>query len=130
MSRDKLANRSRFLRAALLAATISGFAATSVFAASPVVVQMNDYDFAPAQLTVAAGSTVRFENNSKNPHMATDVPADALGKPVSGPQGFNTGIVFPGKSKEITFTKAGNYAYVCPLHDAGMMHMVGTLVVK
>ena len=50
--------------------------------------------------------------------------------PVGNPTNFaggqlNSGILLPGSSFTVTFTKAGTYHYICGLHD--YLGMVGTV---
>lgn len=55
--------------------------------------------------------------------------------PASGPRSYdgtqpvNSGVLFPGQSFSLTFTKAGTYTYHCLFHD-DTEHMVGTIVVQ
>jgi plastocyanin len=78
-------------------------------------VEIKDYAFTPATLTVAAGTTVTWTNNDAVPHTAT--ASDGT---------FDSGNLNPGQSYSFTFHTPGSYAYVCQYH-AGMM---GTIVVQ
>ena len=71
--------------------------------------------FSPAQITVPAGSTVRWTNQDSIPHTVT---ADN-GK-------FNSGNLSSGNSFEFTFTTPGTYSYHCSIHP----NMKGTIVVQ
>jgi plastocyanin len=85
---------------------------------------------------VPVGSKVTFANiTMEAPHTVTFGPEPA-GPAVLMPSGdpthysggaLNSGILLPGKSFTVTFTKAGTYPYICALHD--MMGMVGKVVV-
>jgi plastocyanin len=81
-------------------------------AADPVV-EMRQFKFAPADLEIAAGSTVTFSNLDLVPHTATG-------------DGFDTGTLKKGESKAITFATAGDFAYLCTFHR----HMKGRIRVR
>jgi len=77
-------------------------------------VGIDNFAFAPATLTVKAGSTVTWTNHDEEPHTvaATD---GSFHSP-----GMGTGATFSH-----TFPTAGTFDYVCSIHP--MMH--GTVVV-
>lgn len=77
-------------------------------------VGIDNFTFAPATLTVKAGSTVTWTNHDEEPHTvaATD---GSFHSP-----GMGTGATFSH-----TFPTAGKFDYVCSIHP--MMH--GTVVV-
>lgn len=94
-------------------------------------------------VTVNVGDTVTWTNLSNNePHTVTfpvagqplpPLPGDPFTPPLGGPtydgsQITNSGVMDPGHSYTLRFTKAGTYAYVCLFHDA--FGMMGTVVVK
>jgi amicyanin len=68
---------------------------------------MQGYAFAPANLTVPAGSTVTWTNQDTAPH---DV------KTTSGPVQIHSPMLNKGQSWSFTFTTAGSYAYYCTVH--------------
>ncbi|MGW3652373.1 cupredoxin domain-containing protein [Streptomyces sp. NPDC000878] len=70
-------------------------------------VTMQGYAFAPATLTVPAGSTVTWTNQDTAPH---DV------KTTSGPVQIHSPMLDKGESWSFTFTTAGSYAYYCTVH--------------
>ncbi len=73
--------------------------------------------FDPSFVSIAAGDTVTWTNNSANPfgHTATsDTPMD-----------WDTGILMTGQSATITFPTAGIFPYHCAIHP----DMVGTVEV-
>jgi plastocyanin len=92
-------------------------------AASPVAspsagataeVAIVDFAFDPAELSVAAGTTVTWTNRDTVPHTAT------------GDDGsFDTGTLDPGASASHTFATAGTFAYFCAFHP----NMTGTVIV-
>jgi len=71
--------------------------------------------FSPAQITVAAGSTVNWTNQDSTAHTVT---AD------NGQ--FSSGNLSSGDSFQFTFKTPGTYAYHCGIHP----NMQGTIVVK
>lgn len=70
-------------------------------------VAMKGYAFAPASLSVPAGSTVTWTNYDTAPH---DV------KTTSGPLAIHSPMLNKGESWSFTFTTAGAYGYVCTVH--------------
>jgi plastocyanin len=83
---------------------------------SPQAVKIVDYTYKPADLTVAAGTTVEFTNKDSTPHTATSKQSGA----------FETGSIDTGKSAEVKLEKPGTYAYYCAFHP----FMKGTITVK
>jgi len=71
-------------------------------------VSIQNYAFAPADITISAGTTVTWTNNDSVAHTVTS----ASGAPVA----FNSGIMNPGGTYSYTFTVAGTYAYYCQIH--------------
>jgi plastocyanin len=109
-------------------------------------VQLNE--FAPTQISVAVGDTVTWKLNSTEFHNILFLsgapvpefvlpgpdgvfinPADAF--PTGGPNYDGTGVagsglLNKGDSWSLTFTKAGNYTYLCAIH-AGMVGTVNVV---
>ena len=90
--------------------------------------------FINAKVTVHVGSSVTFKNiGMAAPHTITFGPEQPnIFVPYGDPTHFNgqqlnSGILLPGSSFTVTFTKAGTYHYVCALHD--YLGMVGTVKV-
>jgi plastocyanin len=92
-------------------------------------------------VTISAGQAVTWTNQSNNePHTVTIAPAGAafpVLAPFAPPSGgnvydgttlVNSGVLAPGQSFSLTFTKAGTYTYHCIFHD-DTEHMIGTVVV-
>ena len=77
-------------------------------------VQIRNFAFAPAMLTVQAGTTVMWTNSDEDPHTVT-----ATGK------AFHSAALDTGGRYSFTFTRPGDYAYFCSLHP----HMTGRIVV-
>jgi len=85
---------------------------------------------------VTVGTKVTFENITREvPHTVTfgrEPPGPAVLTPSGDPTHYsggalNSGILLPGKSFTVTFTKAGTFPYICALHDT--MGMKGKVVV-
>jgi plastocyanin len=93
------------------AATTSAPAATAPAGATKVAIR--GFKYAPASLTVAAGTAVTFTNFDAAPHTASAT-------------GLDTGTLRQGQSRTVTLAKAGTYAYVCQFHP----YMHGTIVVR
>ncbi len=74
-----------------------------------VTVDIDDYEFLPAELEIAAGTTVTWTNVGQVPHTAT-----------AEDETFDTGVLGRGKSGSYTFEEPGTYPYVCTLHPTDM----------
>ena len=96
------------------------------------VVQMNGENYEPSKLTISAGQTVKWKNNTGDPHTVTVVPDKALvPADVALPknvQPFDSGTIPAGMSFTHTFTVPGTYRYYCTLHEGN--GMVGEVIVK
>ena len=102
----------------MILSLLSGFVASlSTWGGETVTVIAKDYKFQPAEISVTAGSTVRWENHEKRQYHS--VWFEALGdKPGD--------YFFPGESRERVFDKPGTYPYICePHHEShGMKGVV------
>jgi plastocyanin len=137
----------RFTRRALLraAAGTAGLAATGALAGcgdpgtarsdhDEITIAMTDeMRFDPDPVTVAAGTTIRFENESERfVHTATCDPALAhdashVAMP-GGAEVWTSGNVAPGASWSVTLDVPGEYRYVCLPHE--LAGMLGTITVE
>lgn len=79
-------------------------------------VEIRNFAFAPATLTVPAGTRVVWTNQDEEPHVITS--AGAL---FASSKGMDT-----SDSYAVTFSKPGTYAYYCSIHPM----MVGTIIVR
>src|SRR5205807_1773041 len=81
--------------------------------AAPGQIVIDNFAFAPATLTVAAGTTVTWINRDEEPHTV-----------MSGDQqaSFKSPALDTNDKFAFTFTKPGTYKYFCTIHS----HMVGT----
>ncbi|MEW6364537.1 MAG: plastocyanin/azurin family copper-binding protein [Acidobacteriota bacterium] len=78
-------------------------------------VSIGDGSFAPASISVAAGSTVTWKMSSTMQHTVTS------GSPSSSPGAlFDSGTLKSGDVFSFRFTDAGTYTYYCRLHGDGM----------
>ncbi len=80
-----------------------------------VTVEIRDYEFFPAKLTVNAGSEVTWINRDSVPHNA-----------VAGDGAFDTGKLDGGDSGSAVLDQPGAHAYVCTYHPG----MEATLTVR
>jgi plastocyanin len=90
--------RVLFTLTALLAAPLAQAATTTV--------TINNYTFAPNNVTVHPGDTVTWNNQDSIPHTASTLDGTS----------FDTGTIVPGASASFTFKTAGTYKYHCSIH--------------
>ena len=76
-----------------------------------------DYKFAPEELTIKAGETVKWINHEKRTSHSVLF---------SGPEGFESERFFPGESWQRKFDQPGDYPYSCGPHP----EMKGRIVVE
>jgi plastocyanin len=105
--------------AALIA--VVGPATGAVWNAQPsqaagTVVKVDAEKFDPAEVTVAPGAVVTWQN--------TDQSGVHTAKAKDG--SFDTGYIDPGGSKDVTMSKPGDHQYYCELHT----YKLGTVHVK
>jgi plastocyanin len=110
--RRRLSPGAAFLVAALAATTLLP---SSAARAEDGMVKINDFQFAPARLTVKAGTTVTWRNKDDIPHTITSTTRAFKSK------ALDTDDIFA-----FTFIEPGSYEYFCSLHP----HMTGTIVVE
>ncbi|HZU14027.1 MAG TPA: cupredoxin family copper-binding protein [Chloroflexota bacterium] len=105
--------------AALLAGTAAVVAISPhrVAQAQTATVTIRNFAFAPATLTIAAGTTVTWMNADSVAHTSTSDPGDAMS--------WDSGSISPGSSFSLTFTQAGTFTYHCSIHP----FMKGTIIV-
>ena len=82
--------------------------------AEDAMVTIDNFTFAPAQLTVKVGTTVTWKNRDDIPHLVV-----SAGK-------FRSKALDTDDSYSFTFTATGDYQYFCSLHP----HMTGTIKVE
>ena len=81
-------------------------------AAASGSVQMRDFSFSPATITVNVGDSVTWVNAGDEPH-------NAVG------DNFSTSLLDAGESGSESFSSAGSFAYICTVHP----QMKGTVKV-
>jgi len=101
----------------LILAVLLGFlsGALAVTAQEANVITINDFSFAPKELTVTPGTTVKWLNHDDVPHSVVDKNKAFRSKPIDTNQSFS-----------YTFASAGTFDYVCGLHP----QMMGRIIVK
>jgi amicyanin len=80
-------------------------------------VEIKNFAFSPADITVKVGTKVTWTNSDSTPHTVTADTSSA-----DAPSSEQLGS---GQSYSFTFTKAGTYTYHCELHP----NMTGKVVV-
>ena len=88
---------------------------TAAGAASPATVKIDNFAFAPATLTITAGTTVTWKNDDDSPHRIGDKNGT-----------FKSAALDTDDTFSHTFTVPGEYAYICTIHP----YMAGTIIVK
>ena len=86
-------------------------------AAGEVTIDIVDFAFEPASVTISLGTTVTWVN--KGPTAHTTVAFDG------GEKTWDSGIMEAGDTFSFTPTEAGTYDYICGLHP----NMKATLIV-
>ena len=100
--------------AVLVAAGLSALLATAGEPAAKVSLDISKFAFAPKELTVAPGTTVVWINHDETPHTV-----------VSGDKSFASKGLDTDDRFEHTFTKEGDFAYICTVHPfmTGVVHV-------
>jgi plastocyanin len=102
--------------AALLAAALTPVILfPGLVGAEDATAKIDNFTFAPARLTVKAGTTVTWRNEDDIPHTVT-----------SATRLFKSKALDTDDSFSFTFTEPGTYEYFCSLHP----RMTGTIVVE
>jgi plastocyanin len=108
---------------------VNGCTASAFVEASPptVFIGRDGLLFTPKCLTVAQGTTVRWEGSLAAHPIAPGNPED----PQAGSPGNPIGKTSSGSSVEFTFTAPGTFAYYCELHTFGAgIGMAGAVFVR
>ena len=84
-------------------------------AAKAVTIKIDNFAFAPPDLTIAAGTTVTWKNDDGEVHKVQD-----------DHKGFSSAALDTDDSFSHTFVTPGLYHYFCSIHP----YMVGKIVVK
>jgi len=106
------------MRTLYAAVVVAALAATHATAAPPdITVKIENFTFSPAEITVAPGTTVVWDNEDDIPH--TIAGADT-------PRLFRSDPLDTGEHFAYRFDYQGRFAYFCSLHA----HMQGVVVVR
>jgi plastocyanin len=84
-------------------------------AASPATVKIDNFAFAPATLTIAAGTTVTWKNDDDSPHRVGDKNGT-----------FKSAALDTDDTFSHTFVAPGEFPYICTIHP----YMAGKIIVK
>jgi plastocyanin len=101
--------------ALLWAALAFAAGAMPVRAGNGTLVEIADFAFQPAELTITPGETVTWTNLDGVAHTATATDGS-----------WDTGLLDEGESGSITFTTPGTYEYRCTPHPS----MTGRIIVE
>jgi plastocyanin len=82
--------------------------------ATAVQIAIKNFAFSPATMTVRVGTTVTWTNEDSAPHTVTDKSGT-----------LNSATLNTGATYKHTFTKPGQYPYICSIHP----FMLATIVV-
>ena len=104
----------RALSAALVPAALAIALAAEGNAATPHV-QIKQFAFVPATLTVPVGATVTWTNGDEEPHTVT-----------ASDRAYTSTGLEQNETYTHRFTAPGTYTYFCALHP----HMTATIVVQ
>ncbi|EJN56987.1 plastocyanin/azurin family copper-binding protein [Halogranum rubrum] len=135
-------NRRQVLRlggAALVATASAGCSSAGGSEDVTRVSMAENFAFDPKRVTISAGTTVRWINDSEVGHTVTaydgQIPSDAAYFASGGFESekaarndVSGGLLVAGETYEHTFDVAGTYEYVCIPHESS--GMTGTVVVK
>lgn len=83
-------------------------------------VQIKDFKYAPATITVAPGTTITWTNRDSAPHTATS------GASPNADDVFESGTITKSASKSVTVRKRGTFTYYCAFHP----FMKATVIVR
>jgi amicyanin len=82
---------------------------------APKEITIDNFTFAPPELNINVGTTVKWVNHDDIPHSV-----------VEKAKAFRSKALDTDDSYSFTFTSAGTFDYFCGLHP----HMVGKVIVK
>lgn len=80
-------------------------------------VNIDNFTFGPAEITVAPGTRVTWTNRDDIPHTVVDA---------SDPRAMKSPVLDSGDHFDHVFATAGIYRYFCSIHP----HMQGTIIVR
>jgi plastocyanin len=100
-----------------VAATTPSSATSAGTAAKTAKVDIVNFSFKPAKVTIPVGGTVTWKQVDSVGHSV-----QSTSKP---PSWTTSPVMKPGQTFSHTFSKAGTYPYICGVHN----YMMGTVVV-
>ena len=100
---------------AVLATAVPELTAAGEAATNTATVNIDNFAFAPATLTVTAGATVTWKNEDDSPHRIGDKNGT-----------FKSAALDTDDTFSHTFAAPGEYPYICTIHP----YMVGKIIVK
>ncbi|MFA6035402.1 MAG: cupredoxin family copper-binding protein [Candidatus Micrarchaeia archaeon] len=93
-------------------------------------VAIKDFAFAPAEVTIAKGTNIKWVNKDAAPHQVKGSGSESttLADGSSQTQGFSfdSGPLETGMGFEVTFNYTGTYDYICAIHPS----MKGRIIVQ
>lgn len=102
--------------AIVISLVVAGFSARAQQPQQPSEhVKIDNFSFAPATITVPAGTTLTWTNRDDIPHTVVDDKKE-----------FKSKVLDTNDEFSYTFTKSGTYSYFCSLHPK----MTGKVVVQ
>ncbi len=104
----------------------AGAAASGDEDGDKVVVELKNFAFQPAEITVAAGTTVVFRNEDVSTHNVLQTTEDKVN---SEEPGFESPQLPQGVTWEYTFNEPGEYPVLCTVGSHYLMGMVGNVIV-
>ncbi len=112
---DATADTSTITEGTVTEATVTEATVPTDMTAAPMemAVEIADFAFGPAEITIAVGGTVTWTNTDDQAHTATS----------SG--NFDTGSIDPDGTASVTFDEPGTFTYICSFHP----FMTGTITV-
>jgi plastocyanin len=112
----RFASNRALIAVMLLGPVIGAMLAFGAVAAQDAsVVTIDNFTFAPKELTIAVGTTVKFVNHDDIPHTVVEKKLSFRSKALDTDDWYS-----------YTFATAGSFDYFCSLHP----HMVGKIIVK
>ncbi|HEY9206855.1 MAG TPA: cupredoxin family copper-binding protein [Candidatus Methanoperedens sp.] len=91
-------------------------AGTQTLTAQPVSVEIKDFKFNPATITIAKGTTVTWTNMDSVAHTVT----------IKSGTGFDSGTLQTGDTFSFSFNTPGTFDYGCSIHTS----MSGKIIVQ
>jgi amicyanin len=102
----------------LYAASAPGDSPTAEPTTQPAAtVTIDNFEFSPQEITIAAGQTVTWVNHDDVPHTVVSQPPVRL---------LRSHPLDTDETYSYTFSQAGTYDYYCTIHT----HMTGRVIVK